>query len=185
MKKRDSPGSPCRPARPRSWKIDAGALVTVRANHIQAAERSLVLATEPDVGAAAGHVRGDRDRATRPGAGDDRRFHHVVSRVQHLAGHASVAKPRREPFGFFDRQRADQHGPSGRVRPPDFFDDRAFLGVAMCEDDVRPIDADHRPVRGHDHHLAAIELSAVPRRRSAPCRSCRTGEGSRAENAAG
>ena len=55
-------------------KIHAAALVTVRADHVEAAERRdpvvfrLVLAAQTDVGAAAGHVGGDRDRAQRAGA---------------------------------------------------------------------------------------------------------------------
>ena len=150
-------------------EVHAAALVAVRADHVEAAERRdpvvfrLVLAAQPDVGAAAGHVRGDRDRAERAGAGDDARFHRVVLRVQHLAGDAGVAKPRREPLGLLDGQRADQHRPSGRVRAPDLFDDRALLGLAMREDDVRLIDADHRPVRRDDDHVEAVELSAAPR----------------------
>ena len=53
----------------------------------------------------------------------------------------------------------DQHRPARCMGPPDLFDDRAFLGVPMGEDDVRMIDADHRPVRRHDDHLEAVELS--------------------------
>ena len=86
-------------------KIHAAALVTIRADHVEAAERRdllvfrLVLAAQPDVGPAAGHVRGDGDRAQRAGAGDDPRFHRVVLRVQNLAGHARrrEAAPRGVP----------------------------------------------------------------------------------------
>ena len=59
-------------------QVDAPALVAVRADDIEAAECGhavairLALAAQPDVGAAAGHVGGDRDRAQRAGARDDR-----------------------------------------------------------------------------------------------------------------
>ena len=46
---------------------------------------------ELDVGAAAGHVGRDRDRARLPGARDDLRFALVVLRVQHVVRDAPRA----------------------------------------------------------------------------------------------
>ena len=150
-------------------KIHTAAFVTIRPDHIEAAERRdlvvfrLVLASQPDVGSAAGHVRGDGDRAERPGAGDDARFHRVVLRVQNLARHAGVAKPRREALRLFDGERPDQHRASGRMRALDLFDHGPLLGVPMGEDDVRVIDADHRAVRRHDDHVEPVQLTQLRR----------------------
>ena len=56
------PGSPCRPQRPMSWRSMRCDFVQLGADDVQAAELGDALA-EPDVGAAAGHVRGDGDFA--------------------------------------------------------------------------------------------------------------------------
>ena len=150
-------------------KIHTTAFVTIRPDHIEAAERRdlvvfrLVLAPQPDVGAPAGHVRGDGDGAKRPGARDQTRFHRIVLRVQNLARHAGVAKPRREAFRLFDGERPDEHGPSGRMGALDLFDHGPLFGVPMGEDDVRVIDADHRAVSRHDDHVEPVQVTQFQR----------------------
>ena len=67
------PGSPCRAARPKSWRSTrpepCGSVeITCRPPELGDA------AGELDVGAAAGHVRRDGDLPGLPGLGDDRRF---------------------------------------------------------------------------------------------------------------
>ena len=65
------PGIALTPGAAPELKVDAPALVPVRADDIEAAERRdrvavrSVCAAEPDVGASAGHVRGDGDRPDR------------------------------------------------------------------------------------------------------------------------
>ena len=71
------------------------------------------------------------------------------------------AKPRRQTLRLLDGERADEHRPSGCVRAPDLVDDRLLLRLAMGEDDVRPIDADHRPMRRDDDHLEPVELAQL------------------------
>jgi hypothetical protein len=133
-------------------KIHTATFVTIRPDHVEAAERRdllvirLVLAPQPDVSSPAGHVRGNGDSTKRPGAGDDTRFHRIAFRVQNLARHAGVAKPRREAFRLFDGERPDKDRPSGRMGPLDLFDHGPLFGVPMSEDDVGAIDADHRAV---------------------------------------
>ncbi len=50
-----------------------------------------VVAAELDVGAAAGHVGGDRHRAGHAGLGDDHRLLLVVARIEHLVGNGIAA----------------------------------------------------------------------------------------------
>jgi hypothetical protein len=45
---------------------------------------------------------------------------------QDLARHAGVAKPDREAFRLLDGEDPDEHGPPGRLRPPDPFDHPAL-----------------------------------------------------------
>ncbi len=55
----------------------------------------LDIAAELDVGAAAGHVGRDRDRARHAGFGDDIGFLLVEARVQHREQFRGLARPRR------------------------------------------------------------------------------------------
>ena len=67
------------------------------------------VAAEQNVGAAAGHVGRNRHRAFAPGLRDDERFALVILGVQHFVPHAHLLQDRRQPFRFFDRNRAHQH----------------------------------------------------------------------------
>ena len=70
----------------------------------------LGVAAEQDVGAAAGHVGGDRHRRLAAGLRDDFRFLRVVLRVQDdVLGCRDQLQQLRQPFRLFDRHRADQH----------------------------------------------------------------------------
>jgi hypothetical protein len=148
-------------------EIHAVALVSIRADHIEAAQGGdpiafhLVLASQPDVGPAAGHVRGDRDRTDPAGARDHARFPRVVLRVQDLARDPCGAQPDRQTLRLLNREGPDQHRPLGCVRALDLVDDGPFLGVAIGKDDVRVIDANHRTMCGNDDHVEAVEISEL------------------------
>ncbi len=72
----------------------------------------LGIAAEDDVGAAAGHVRGDRHGALAAGLGDDLGLALVMLGVEHLVLDAALVQQRREPLALFDRHGADQHRPA-------------------------------------------------------------------------
>ena len=149
------PGSPWRPARPRSWLSIRRRVVALGADDVQAARRddplvvlvgdglglgegrvvcllvhlgrveaALVerlggeagrVAAEQDVGAAAGHVRRDRDRAGPAGLGDDARLLLVELGVEDLVLDAAALEHRR-PASRTSRPRRCRRGPAGR--PP-------------------------------------------------------------------
>ena len=67
------------------------------------------VAAEQDVGAAAGHVGGDRDGALAAGLRDDFRFLRVILRVEHDVLDALALQHVRDALGLLDRHRADQH----------------------------------------------------------------------------
>ncbi len=87
----------------------------------------LGVAAEQDVGAAAGHVGGDRDVALAAGLRDDLGFLRVVLRVEHDVLDAALAQQRRQPLGLLDRHRADQRRPPGLLLLEDVVDDRLVL----------------------------------------------------------
>ena len=69
----------------------------------------LRIAAQQNVGAAAGHVGGNRDRALAAGLRDDERFALVILGVQHFVPDAHLLQHARQSFGLFDRNRAHQH----------------------------------------------------------------------------
>ena len=113
---------------------------------------------ELDVGAASGHVRGDRDRAGLPGARDDRRLALVLLRVQHLVLHAAALQQIREVLGVLDRDRADEDRALLAVALQHVLDHRLELLALRAVDEVRHVLADHRQVRRHDDYLEAVDL---------------------------
>ena len=79
------------------------------------ARHELGVAAEQDVGAAARHVGGDRDRALAAGLRDDLGFLRVVLRVQHDVLDAAQLEQLRQPLRLLDRHRADEHRPARSV----------------------------------------------------------------------
>src|SRR5262245_44030063 len=77
--------------------------------------RVAYFASQDDVGTAAGHVLGDRDRALAAGLGDDLRLAFVMLRVEHLMLDAALLQEPRQPLALFDRHGADQDRPAGRL----------------------------------------------------------------------
>ena len=84
----------------------------------------LVGAAEPDVGAAAGHLRRHRDGPELAGLGDHRGLLGVVLGVEHHCGDAATLQPLVQFFGFGHVVGADQDGLSGLVHLDDVRDDR-------------------------------------------------------------
>ena len=110
-------------------------------------EQEVRIAAEENVGAATRHVGRDRHGALLTGLRDDFRFLLMIFGIEHIVFHAVTLEVAGEPFGFFDRNRADQHRLSALVALLDLFDDRVELFLLGSIDDIRIIFADHRAVR--------------------------------------
>ena len=107
----------------------------------------LGVAAEQDVGAAAGHVGGDRDVVLAAGLRDDLGFLRVVLRVQHDVLDAALLEQRRQPLRLLDRDGADQRRPARRLLLEDVVDDRLVLLALGPVDEVRLLDPLQRAVR--------------------------------------
>ena len=90
-KKRELPGIALAARAAAQLMVDAPALVAVRSDHVQPAAVGHAVA-QPDVDAAARHVRGDRHRAPLARARDDRGFRLFVAGVQHRVGDVGRAR---------------------------------------------------------------------------------------------
>ena len=75
----------------------------------------LGIAAEDDVGAAAGHVRGDRHGGLAAGLGDDLGLALVVLGVEHLVLDAALVEQAGNPLALFDRHGADEHRPAASL----------------------------------------------------------------------
>ena len=113
---------------------------------------------EDDVGAAAGHVRGDRHRAEAAGLGDDLGLALVVLRVEDDVLDPGLLEQRREVLGLLDRDRADEDRPARLVKVLDLLDDRLELLALGPVHDVRVLDPDERAVRRDDEDLELVDL---------------------------
>ena len=117
-------------------------VVPPRADDMQPAELGdlvvvgLVGAAEPDVGAAARHLSGHRDRSQRARLGDDPGFLRVVLRVEHYRRDAVFDQPLVQLLGLGDVAGAHQHRLPGLVHLRDVLDDRVVLGG---RGDVHPV----------------------------------------------
>ncbi len=83
----------------------------------------LRISAEQNVGAAAGHVRGDGDGAFAAGLRDDLGFALVVLALSTTCGTAVLLERRGERFRFLDGDGADQRRLSGLLPLFDLFDD--------------------------------------------------------------
>ena len=116
---------------------------------------------ELDVDAAAGHVGRDRHRAREAGVLDDLRFLLVILRVEDVALDALAAQHHRQPLGFLDRARPDQHRTPLGVLGDDVVDDRVELRVLAAVHDVGEVLAAHGHVRRHDDDVEAVDVAEL------------------------
>src|SRR6267143_1328971 len=137
--------------------VDAAALVPLGADDVQPAAIRHARA-EHDVGAAAGHVGGDRHRARLTGIGDDQRLPLVLLGVEHLVPDAALFQQPGEALRLFNRDGADQDRAAAAGDFLDLLGDRVELRLLGLVDQVRTVVADHRLV-GRDHdHLELVDL---------------------------
>ncbi|MBG9885217.1 hypothetical protein ABE10_01165, partial [Bacillus toyonensis] len=115
----------------------------------------LRVASEHDVGASAGHVRGDRDSAETSGASDDLRLARMVLRVQDLMPDALLGEETGEVLALLDAHGADQDRLPVRVALGDVLDDLGELRRLVLVHEVGVVLADHRLV-GRDLHDAEL-----------------------------
>ena len=136
------------------------------------ASHELRVAAEQNVGAAAGHVGGDGDRALASGLRDEFGFLRVVLRVEHdvlvgaAAGGGAALQPapieqRRELFRFLDRHRADQHRPALGVLVDDLGDDRVPLFFLGAVDEIGILDAQQLAIRRNDDDVELVDLGEL------------------------
>ena len=154
--------------------LDAGSLLL---------DPHLERAAELDVGTAAGHVGGDRDRAGHASFGDDIGFLLVEARVQHRKQLCRFARARGgielfhavlgaeidllvamllqilgQHLGFFDRGGADQHRLQALVGAFDLGEDRGvFFGLGAV-DLVVLVEARDRHVGRDLHDLELVDV---------------------------
>ena len=148
--------------------VDAPRFVSFGADDVQAAVLGHAFA-QLDVGAAAGHVGGDRHLRVLAGVFDDFGLLLVVLRVEHVALDALAAQHRSEQFALLDRTRADENRPALVVLFDDFGDDGLEFGLLRLKDDVRRVAAPHRHVgRNHDdvESVDVAELALLGLRRT-------------------
>ena len=116
----------------------------------------LDVAAEHDVGAAAGHVGRDGDRALGAGHRDDRRLTGVVLGVEHLVGDALGGQQLREVLGLLHAGGAHEDGLALLVPLDDVLDDRVELRLLGAIDAVGLVHALHRSVRGDRDHAELV-----------------------------
>ena len=122
------------------------------------ARHELGVAAEQDVGAAAGHVGGDRHRALASGLRDDLGFLRVVLGVQDDVLDAAQLQQLREPLRLLDRDRADEHRPALLLLLDDVGDDRLVLFLLGPVDRVGLFDAPQLAVGRDDHDVELVDL---------------------------
>ena len=158
----------------------------------------LDIAAELDVGAAAGHVGGDGDRARDAGLGDDEGLLLMEAGVENREVLRRLARARRgverlqrvglgkvdllvavplqhfaEHLGFLDRRRADQHRLHLGVGGLDLAHDGAHLFVGGAVDLVVLVETRDRPIGRDLDDDRACRSRRIRRPRSRRCRSCR------------
>ena len=126
-------------------------------------DERLQRAAKHDIGAAAGHVRGDGDRAGRAGLRNDLGLPRVLLRIQHLMREFFLVEEPRQQLRVLDRSRSDQHRLAACVAVLDVRGDRIDLFLERTEDLVILVLAHHRLVGRNDHGFQVIYLLELER----------------------
>ena len=105
------------------------------------------VAAEQNVGAAAGHVCGDRDSAFFTGLRDNLRFFFMLLGVQNRMTNAAALEHTGQQLALFNGNGADKNRLPFFVTGDDLLDDRAELSGFGLVHRVVVIDADHGQVR--------------------------------------
>ena len=116
------------------------------------------VAAQHDIGAAPGHVRGNRHCAELARLRDDLGLFLVVFRVQHLVPHAALFQKLAQMLALFDGDGAHQHGLALLVALQHLIDHGVKLGALRFVHNIVVVGARHGLVRGHLHHLQAVDL---------------------------
>ena len=114
-----------------------------------------------DVGAATGHVGGDRHRARLTGLRNDLRLHLMKLRIQYVMHHALPFQHIGQRFRLGDRSRPHQYRLSFGVQFGDFINRRLILGSFGLVNDIREIGPHHRAMgRNHDD-IQCVDLAEL------------------------
>ena len=125
----------------------------------------LGIPAELDVGPAARHVRGDRDRAFGPGLGDNHGLARVVLRVENLVPDASSREEGRQPLGFLYGHGADEHRLALFVDLGYLVADGVELLRLVHEDQVVLVGPDDGAVGRDDRDVEVVDLHELRRLR--------------------
>ncbi len=113
---------------------------------------------ELNVGAAAGHVRRNRDRARLTGARHDFRLLHMILGVQHVVRNFFTLEHSAEQLARLHTDRADQHRLLPRVTIFDLVDDGIVFLTPRLVDAIVGIFALHWPVRRNDVDVELVNV---------------------------
>ena len=114
--------------------IDAGAVVQFGDQDEQASQCGDAC-PQADIGAAAGHVGGDRDAADLAGLGDDLGFVGELAGVEDLVRQPGLGEAAGQFEGIGDRAGADENRSAGHVQVDDAGGD-GFPFVGQCGEDL-------------------------------------------------
>ena len=129
------------------------------------AGRILGVAAQLDVGAAAGHVGGDRYRTLGPRLRDDHRLARVRLGVEHLMGDPPAVEQPGKLLGLVDGDSADQHGLSRLLAGGQLVADRRQLVLLVDKDHVVMVGPHQWAIGGYDHHVQAVDVAELGRLR--------------------
>ncbi len=122
------------------------------------AGHELGVASEEDVGTAAGHVGGDGDHAEAAGLSYDLGFLLVEFSVEDDVTDGLALEDFGEELGFFDAGGSDEDGLAGGVEALDFVGDGEVFFLGGAVDDVGIFDALHGAVGGDDDDLELVDI---------------------------
>ena len=130
-----------------------------RLTRLDAADLTLLDArAEFDVGAAAGHVRRDRDRAGLPRLRDNLRLALVILGVQDLVLEPAALQQARQRLRNLDIGRPDQHWQAALMLALDLLHDRVVLLFACLVDEVVLVDPADGPICRNYGHVELVDL---------------------------